>query len=68
MLKIISFSDLNRYVDYTIIYLYLCQKPPVHNLKKENIAPFSPFLKFLKYCFLHHIMLKNTFKDLEFSK
>ena len=37
-------------------------------LRKKIKLPFSPFLKFFKYCFWQHMMLENIFEDLEFSK
>ena len=45
-------SNFDRYVDRTIIYLHLCQKPPGRNFKKENkVSIFTLFEVFFNIGF-----------------
>ena len=67
MSKVIFFSDFDRYVYHTNIFLHLCQKLPGHNIKKENKVSIFTFFEVFLIFFWHHILLKNDFQDLEFS-
>ena len=46
MSKTIFFSNIDRYVDRTIIRLHLCEKPLGHNFKKENKVAIYTFLAY----------------------
>ena len=57
-------TNFDRYVDRTIIYLDLCQKPPGRNFKKENkVSIFTLFEVFLILVLASHNVEKWFLKS-----